>query len=232
MKKKTLIILLICFLFTGCTANVNINVDKNNSVTEEVLLSQNIAELGGYDVSKYIDDEYEFYLGGDNLPNYKIDVLDDSENIMRKYSNNYNNICILFKESVFKDYFYDITCTESNDTYEVVASSKYLVCDEGCYFKNELQSLNLNITLPDKAVSSNANEVNGNTYTWKFDDGKESKLELKIKKYSNKTIDKQKSNKNSKDTKLSIAIIVLLILVIAFICKTLYDKYKSNKMEY
>ena len=193
MKKKTLVILLICFLFTGCTANVNINVQ----------------------------------LGNDNLPNYKVDVLDDSENIMRKYSNNYNNICILFKESVFKDYFDDITCTESNDTYEVVASSKYLSSGE-----NELQSLNLNITLPDKAVSSNANEVNGNTYTWKFDDGKESKLELKIKKYSNKTIDKQKSNKNSKDTKLSIAIIVLLILVIAFICKTLYDKYKSNKMEY
>ncbi len=227
MKKKTLIILLICFLFTGCTANVNINVDKNNSVTEEVLLSQNIAELEGYGVSKYVNDEYEIQLGSNKLPNYKVDILDDNENIMRKYSNNYNNICILFKESVFKDYFDDITCTESNDTYEVVASSKYLSSGE-----NELQSLNLNITLPDKAVSSNANEVNGNTYTWKFDDGKESKLELKIKKYSNKTIDKQKSNKNSKDTKLSIAIIVLLILVIAFICKTLYDKYKSNKMEY
>ena len=31
---------------------------------------------------------------------------------------------------------------------------------------------------------------------------------------------------------LSITIIILLILVIAFICKILYDKYKSNKMEY
>ncbi len=227
MKKKTLIILLICFLFTGCTANVNINVDKNNSVTEEVLLSQNIAELEGYGVSKYVNDEYEIQLGSNNLPNYKVDILDDNENIMRKYSNSYNNICILFKESVFKDYFDDITCTESNNTYEVVASSKYLSSGE-----NELQSLSLNITLPDKAVSSNANEVNENTYTWKFDDGKESKLELKIKKYSNKTIDKQKGDKNSKDTKLSIAIIVLLILVIAFICKILYDKYKSNKMEY
>ena len=227
MKKKILVILLICFLFTGCTANVNINVDKNNSVTEEVLLSQNIAELEGYGVSRYVDDEYEIRLGSNNLPNYKVVILDDNENIMRKYSNSYNNICILFKESVFKDYFDDITCTESNDTYEVVASSKYLSSGE-----NELQSLRLNITLPDKAVSSNANEVNENTYTWKFDDGKESKLELKIKKYSNKTIDKQKGDKNSKDTKLSIAIIILLILVIAFICKILYDKYKSNKMEY
>lgn len=227
MKKKILVILLICFLFTGCTANVNINIDKNNSVTEEVLLSQNIAELEGYGVSRYVDDEYEIRLGSNNLPNYKVDILDDNENIMRKYSNSYNNICILFKESVFKDYFDDITCTESNDTYEVVASSKYLSSGE-----NELQSLSLNITLPDKAVSSNANEVNENTYTWKFDDGKESKLELKIKKYSNKTIDKQKGDKNSKDTKLSIAIIILLILVIAFICKILYDKYKSNKMEY
>lgn len=227
MKKKILVILLICFLFTGCTANVNINIDKNNSVTEEVLLSQNIAELEGYGVSRYVDDEYEIRLGSNNLPNYKVDILDDNENIMRKYSNSYNNICILFKESVFKDYFDDITCTESNDIYEVVASSKYLSSGE-----NELQSLSLNITLPDKAVSSNANEVNENTYTWKFDDGKESKLELKIKKYSNKTIDKQKGDKNSKDTKLSIAIIILLILVIAFICKILYDKYKSNKMEY
>ena len=227
MKKKILVILLICFLFTGCTANVNINVDKNNSVTEEVLLSQNIAELEGYGVSRYVDDEYEIRLGSNNLPNYKVVILDDNENIMRKYSNSYNNICILFKESVFKDYFDDITCTESNDTYEVVASSKYLSSGE-----NELQSLSLNITLPDKAVSSNANEVNENTYTWKFDDGKESKLELKIKKYSNNTIDKQKGDKNSKDTKLSIAIIILLILVIAFICKILYDKYKSNKMEY
>ena len=227
MKKKILVILLICFLFTGCTANVNINIDKNNSVTEEVLLSQNIAELEGYGVSRYVDDEYEIRLGSNNLPNYKVDILDDNENIMRKYSNSYNNICILFKESVFKDYFDDITCTESNDTYEVVASSKYLSSGE-----NELQSLSLNITLPDKAVSSNANEVNENTYTWKFDDEKESKLELKIKKYSNKTIDKQKGYKNSKDTKLSIAIIILLILVIAFICKILYDKYKSNKMEY
>lgn len=227
MKKKILVILLICFLFTGCTANVNINIDKNNSVTEEVLLSQNIAELEGYGVSRYVDDEYEIRLGSNNLPNYKVVILDDNENIMRKYSNSYNNICILFKESVFKDYFDDITCTESNDTYEVVASSKYLSSGE-----NELQSLSLNITLPDKAVSSNANEVNENTYTWKFDDGKESKLELKIKKYSNKTIDKQKGDKNSKDTKLSIAIIILLILVIAFICKILYDKYKSNKMEY
>ena len=227
MKKKILVILLICFLFTGCTANVNINVDKNNSVTEEVLLSQNIAELEGYGVSRYVDDEYEIRLGSNNLPNYKVVILDDNENIMRKYSNSYNNICILFKESVFKDYFDDITCTESNDTYEVVASSKYLSSGE-----NELQSLSLNITLPDKAVSSNANEVNENTYTWKFDDGKESKLELKIKKYSNKTIDKQKGDKNSKDTKLSIAIIILLILVIAFICKILYDKYKSNKMDY
>ena len=227
MKKKILVILLICFLFTGCTANVNINIDKNNSVTEEVLLSQNIAELEGYGVSRYVDDEYEIRLGSNNLPNYKVVILDDNENIMRKYSNSYNNICILFKESVFKDYFDDITCTESNDTYEVVASSKYLSSGE-----NELQSLSLNITLPDKAVSSNANEVNENTYTWKFDDGNESKLELKIKKYSNKTIDKQKGDKNSKDTKLSIAIIILLILVIAFICKILYDKYKSNKMEY
>ena len=52
MKKKILVILLICFLFTGCTANVNINIDKNNSVTEEVLLSQNIAELEGYDTNE------------------------------------------------------------------------------------------------------------------------------------------------------------------------------------
>ena len=94
MKKKILVILLICFLFTGCTANVNINIDKNNSVTEEVLLSQNIAELEGYGVSRYVDDEYEIRLGSNNLPNYKVVILDDNENIMRKYSNSYNNICI------------------------------------------------------------------------------------------------------------------------------------------
>ena len=226
MKKKILIILLVCFLFTGCTANVNININEKNSVTEEVLLSQNIDELNGYGISKYINDEYKLHLGENSLPDYKLDILDDEDNIIRKYSNSYDNICLLFKTSIFKDYFDDITCTELSDSYEVIANSKYLSDDE-----NELESMNLNITLPDKAISSNADKVDKNVYTWRFDNERENKLELKIKKYDNK-ISNEKKERNSKDIKLSVAIIILLVLIIIFVCKSLYDKYKSNKLEY
>ena len=87
------------------------------------------------------------------------------------------------------------------------------------------------------ATEQNADEVDGNTYIWKYDENtKDKNFYLKISKSaleeSKKNYIKNQEIKKNRSKIINIGIIVGVILLIACVIFVFYKKYKKNNFDY
>ena len=95
----------------------------------------------------------------------------------------------------------------------------------------------MKIKLPVSATEQNADEVDGNTYIWKYDENtKDKNFYLKISKSaleeSKKNYIKNQEIKKNRSKIINIGIIVGVILLIACVIFVFYKKYKKNNFDY
>lgn len=230
--RKIIILLVLITVLSGCSMEVNLKINEENRVSQRIYLYEDIEKLGDYLPEEYVQEVYDFNDGAITSKGYNLVNKIDQEKAGMEFTKTDDNICEVFKNSNFKLFFNDINCDEGANYYDLVATGNYLVCGQECY-DNRIYNVTLNIELPSKAIFSNANKVEGNTYTWEFKRDEESKLELKIKKNEIKndsTIEKEERKKRSNN--ISVVILIVIILVISVIIKSLHNKYKNNKIEY
>ena len=228
MKKKLFIVLVVAFLSTGCTVNYNIVVDKNLKFTEQL----NIEEKNSlFDIQydspkegfKSIFDEVNKTLKY-KIDDYKITkgLSNTKFSINEKYNSDseYNNSTIL-KNINGKVEIYKNTNSKSNtsvfqvminyDFFDIINTNKYSTID--------IDNMNVNITFPYKVVSTNADSVSGNVYTWNL------KNNLKSRSFY---VEYDDSKTTGVNVRTIIIFVILLLILLAFLFIILFAKKKKK----
>ena len=231
--KKFILIVLSLIILSGCSAKVSLNIDDKNNVTENIYLyeSNEVASEAEMTKDEFIDSTYDFYKS-EKISSYKNSRKYNDSDFGMEFSKTSNGVCNAFRSSAFSDFFDKLECNEDSDYYEIKAESSLMKCpsdSSDCFFIDEVI---LDITLPENAISSNADIVENNKYTWKYLKDNDASFNLKIKKY--KVINTQyKKEKNKEDGNKNLAIIVVTIVIVLGIISFIFvRKFKKNKLEY
>ena len=228
---KYLFLLLLVVLFTGCTVKYDLNIDEDLSITEKVEATENEYDLKtntGMNSDKAVDYLYNIFkrdgiqpsisskLEGDNL----IAVASVSHKSINDYVDNFSSD--IFKKAKLSKSgnIYSLSFNQTEKLSKLDSSS--LIYD----------NISVNITIPFKVISSNADNVYKNTYTWNLKKGEELR-KIKIK------FDTSEKN-NSKifdfglfkiNIKYSVLIYLCFILLIATTIIVVYlNNKKNNKL--
>lgn len=242
MKNVKFLLLAFCaiLILTGCDVKSDIEINYDGRVNEEVSVLENSKIFGSdYNGRKQIINsvlkKYEKVL---SFKNYSYDYVISDNLSGAKIYKNYNNICSYFKSSAFNQYVYKyIECKENDYYYEIKNSTKYIEYCGDCNDWPALDNITLAIKLPVSATEQNADEVDGNTYIWKYDENtKDKNFYLKISKSaleeSKKNYIKNQEIKKNKSKIINIGIIVGVILLIVCMIFVFYKKYKKNNFDY
>lgn len=213
--KKTLFLVIICLLLTGCSINYNLEITEdtfNETISGTILNSELEKDNDGTDTGPYL-----YFLNSEQP------AFHNNENIFYKKTKNNTNAGIDFEYSYSynKNNFANARIlNECFDSYKFENNeNKYFISVSGNFKCNYAKKTNINITTNHKVTTNNANKIKKNTYTWTIDEDNRDDLHLFI------SIDKTKnanSNQLNWSTFKTIGLIILLILsgIAIFLGKT------------
>lgn len=243
MNKLKIIVLIICamFILQGCTVRSEITLNPNGTVDESVsvLANTRIFESDAYSKEQLIDSAIEEHKAVLDFKKYSYDyVLGDDLSGARIYKT-YDNICDYFGNSAFNQYVYKyMDCTENDDYYEITNATDYIPYCSNCSDWPALDDVTLSISLPVSATEQNADEINGTTYIWKYDENTndDKSFYLRISKSaleeSEQRYNEEQENKKNRNTIITICVIAGIVIALGLIIIVLYTKHKKNKIDY
>ncbi len=211
MKRiKRLLLLSSLMLITGCTAKYNLIINDDLSVSDEITASETI---------KYYDENYSLYdrnTAITNLWDNMSSIFDYSRHYTYKINDNNTGIVAVSeysslqdyinRNSIYKQYFEKIDFSLNDDIITIKTSGDFYPYVEQDPERFPIDSFSLNIKLPFKVLNSNADLIDGNTYTWHINkDTKEKSIYLEFD--SSKKV-------ASVDYKMLITITVIILLII------------------
>ncbi len=242
MKKlKFLIAIFIVILLSGCTVKYDINLNYDGTIDETINLNIPNSSLNFYEsnsVGSYLNSYLESYDNVIKFGGYEYETSFEKDRSVIEFNRQNSNVCDIFIKNPFYKYLYeDVTC-EENEYYYVLKNESVLIMNnefEGKEFV--INNFELRLTLPISAEEHNADQVDGNTYIWKYDENTTDKdIYIKINKTAleenKKDIERQNEEKERQKVIITVSIVVGVIIVLALISLILYKKYKSNKLEY
>lgn len=236
---KKILILLIIIVLTGCSANASVTVDEKGKVKEEVdvLIPSELISNKKDRIESYVNTAISSFKPVLERRGYSTSIINiPSGKSGAHVYNSFDNICKYAENTIFSQYLYNnIKCTEEDEYYELKSTTDHIKYCSDCNDWPAIENVNLKITLPVKAEESDADEISGNTYIWKYDeDTLDSKtFYLKINKEKLKESEKKLKNKtNFKNITVKITLIVAIIFSFLIIFSKLYKKYKNNNLEY
>ncbi len=244
MKKLLLLIISILFI-TGCTANINIDINKDTVKEEYTIYGNNsdyneIKETATYPTPLFYDAEVENPYSPTGKKQSGIQYYDS------KYDDTNKKVTITgtfnlkehIKSSVVGNCFQYYNITDDDETGETTFStSSGLTC--------EFNKFTLRIKTPYKVTQNNADSVNSaeNIYVWKFNDKNSNNKSVIITINFSETYNGQNNNQNpnvdnntddtttnetKKDSSLTPIIIISIIIVIIMLAIIL--KVKQRKV--
>ena len=203
--KKILPFLLLIFM-TGCTVDYNIKI-KHNNIKEKISITEDISKVNEKISDYELENAYSEY--NNNLKrkyNGFKEKKDDkiTYNLTQDYSLT-NKLYIRAFSECFDSYIFDI----SNENEYVIKTSSGFKCLS--YNYNEIDSVNINISVDQKVIESNADSINNDTYTWNInsDNFKDKYIYIRYKN----TIKESKNNKMNNIINKDI-----LFVVLGFVC--------------
>lgn len=212
---KKIIMLLVVIMLTGCTVNYNVTIDKDN-ITENVKISVPMNEVDENTFSEQVS-------GFNSSYNIKTNVEDDNyiANLNRNFDfTNYNN-------STFMNKCYDevnITNTDSDITIKTSNTFHCIKMEDDF----ETQKVTVNIKTKLKVKDNNADEINGNTYTWIIDENNyaDKQIYMQINKSLINVSDTVK--KNTLSSLELIAVILIFVIPIIILAVVIWFKAKGK----
>ncbi len=237
MKKK-IVLFGILFCLTGCSANVNINID-DNKVTENITATaSNSSEYSefknwnGFPLPLYYDQELENPFAQkrekeSGVEYYNVSFDDSKKSFTANAEFDFESHT---RSSMIRNCFnyYNIIEEGNNITF---STSSGLICS----FSN----ISINVITPYKVIDSNANTINenDNIYTWKINNSNSRNISIyfvidKSKSYktneedkknyndTNSTSERNNNNKNNQSIFIAIGVIIgVIVLITIFILK-------------
>lgn len=232
MKKKILILILLIFMISGCSVEVNVDISDNKiKESNDITIYQNAIytkDILRTSFRNYIP-IYASDLIVDTVPDQPFsDVLYYNKNttdLGNGYRFNYSYDFDIDKYGdarTIKDGFRDYSYSYRNDIISLLTDNEGLI-----YFDEYplLEEVTINIKTDYLVEENNADKVNGNTYTWVFN--KESKKSIKI------VVDTSKSGARvlgivDTSTVITLGVVILIILIILVLL--LIRNRKNNKI--
>ena len=232
MKKKILILILLIFMISGCSVEVNVSISdmkiKESSditVLENALYTKEILRTSFRDyIPIYAED-----LIVDTIPDqpfsgtlyYNKNTTDLENGYRFNYSYDFD-IDKYGDARTIKEGFRDYSYTYRNDIISLSTD------DEGLIYFDEyplLEEVTINIKTDYLVEENNADKVNDNTYTWVFN--KDSKKSIDIVIDTSKSGDRVLGIVNV-STVITIGVVIGIVLVILVIL--LIRNKKNNKI--
>ena len=232
MKKKILTLILLIFMISGCSVEVNIDISDNKiKESNDITIYQNAIytkEILRTSFRDYIP-IYASNLIVDTVPDQPFsDVLYYNKNttdLGNGYRFNYSYDFDIDKYGdarTIKDGFRDYSYSYRNDIISLSTDSEGLI-----YFNDYplLEEVTVNIETDYLGEENNADSVNGNTYTWVFN--KDSKKSIDIVIDTSKSGDRVLGIVNV-STLVTIGVVIGIILIILVLL--LIRNRKNNKI--
>lgn len=220
MKKKTILLTIMTILLTGCTVNYDLKFNESTIEENITIIPETQEEKEN---TKYFEnrDFYSIIDQKNELMYEKQKNKDDSYEF--KYTYNFEN----FKNSRFTT-CYDAYTLNNDNGIITLSTSKEFRCLT--YDYNNVDNIKINITTEYKVVDNNADEVNGNVYTWNINRDNSTNKPIKFsynKKKKRKLTLKEFIEKNM----VNIIIIASTLLLFILITLSIYIKNKRvNKI--
>lgn len=178
MKRKIFILIPLIFLLCGCSAEVNINIDEKMRVSESIDIK---AYADEYYTQSQLEKAFRQYVPiyaeepiVDTMPDEKVsgvtyynrhqNTLNNGYEFTYDYTFNFNNYN---KARTVKGAFKSSTIQVNKKDQEILLSTDK---NEILFFNEypSLDNITINITTSYPAKENNADYINGNVYTWKF----------------------------------------------------------------
>ena len=227
MKKLMLITLIgLIFLLSGCSVNYKLNITEDLIFEEEISVLEltNVLSLFSEDVEEFIFSSVEFYSSNEEYNNYYIYDSSDTKVTSISGQATYLSFDDYKNRNLLKDDFFSDCSFIIND--EIVELKFFGNESNNLFIGNELggtiiDSASINITVPFKVISSNAERVDKetNTYTWIYD---KNNYEKDI------TMEFDMSDNHTKEATYVIYIIGGIIVWLIVIGIYIYYRYKKN----
>lgn len=154
--KKRIILFLALFLLVGCSADYTITINDDNSADEEVIIKNYQDYYDSYTIGSVVE---ETIITND----YYYDINDPDLTITR-HTDNYINLIDNYEIS---NYFGNIKITTNKISFEPDYDKCLFLFSDGGEFVSD-DTIKINVKVPFKVKSSNADSVNDNTYTWTY----------------------------------------------------------------
>ena len=220
---KSVVLLFLLLLLTGCTVNYNLDVDAE--FVENITINSNIPTK---EVPLYINDYNITYEATEKLDNYKYYSLIKNGNT--------TNYSATFKNSDFSKV---TSCGLLFDKCEFInigggVSVISTTTGTGIFYDYpDIDAININLNINGEVVTSNADSVKGNVYTWQVTkenaDNKKVYVEFKGKFKSNSETKSSGKSEKEKAKENLIYLSILLAALIGLLVLAITMKKKQHK---
>ena len=212
MKKYKIVLLIVILLsLTGCSFEYNMKIDTNTISEENIVYIPNTDKN---DIKQEVEKLVSRYTGPTNsLGMYKQSVIEDNNNFGMSYKKNYDTL---------NDYNNSLSFSICYDNYKLIKEKDKIVMSTSkrfnCFNKySELDDVTINIDSSLEVESSNADEVNGNIYTWNINKSNADNKPINI-------VLKPNTEQKEKQRQLSVVLLVIaafiLLGIIVFLIRT------------
>lgn len=212
MKKYKIVLLIVILLsLTGCSFEYNIKIDTNTISEENIVYIPNTDKNN---IKLEVEKLVSKYTGPTNsLGMYKQSVIEDNNNFGMSYKKNYDTL---------NDYNNSLSFSICYDNYKLIKEKDKIVISTSkrfnCFNKySELDDVTINIDSSLEVESSNADEVNGNIYTWNINKSNANNKPINI-------VLKPNTEQKEKQRQLSVVLLVIaafiLLGIIVFLIRT------------
>ena len=227
MKKK-LIILFLLFLTSGCSVKENIIINKDLSVNEEVSMSGTKSFFDNRYMVLPINVIKEVLTSFDRENNliqngYMYDIYEDERYPRVLAQKKYDSISSFTEQTIFKNQYYEYLKTNIDGNLISIKSSEFTNYEDGDIYKYSIKSCIINIKLPFKVISSNADKIDKktNTYTWLINEKTTDKI-IDI------TFDKSRIYVYNLSRYIVIFLVILFVIIGYLVLKYLKNRNKKN----
>ena len=202
MKKYKIVLLIVILLsLTGCSFEYNMKIDTNTISEENIVYIPNTDKN---DIKQEVEKLVSRYTGPTNsLGMYKQSVIEDNNNFGMPYKKNYDTL---------NDYNNSLSFSICYDNYKLIKEKDKIVISTSkrfnCFNKySELDDVTINIDSSLEVESSNADEVNGNIYTWNINKSNADNKPINI-------VLKPNTEQKEKQRQLSVVLLVIAAFIL------------------
>lgn len=213
---KKIFILICLLLLTGCNASYEITI-KDNKISEKLSLVELNKELfdvkndTGWTLREVFKAQVELSKDEFSVEDYTVKDLSNDNKLSIEY--NSNKINNLVNSSVINQ-CYTNPSMKTEDNIVKFSTGEDFSCYE---YYNNLETITIVLETNHNVISSNAQTIEDNKYTWV------------LTKDSNKNIEFSYEKKQEKESNLITVIVILLsIVVLGFVSLHIYRKFKEE----